>query len=110
MVEAIRNVPSDHDRTFSQRVMLRITNTTRPDGVTIVLEGRLAGPWVDELARCWTALTATHAAASVWVQLDAVTFIDAPGKELLRTMHKEGADLAASGCMIRAILEEIRKD
>jgi len=39
-----------------------------------------------------------------------VTFIDAAGKELLRTMHTEGATLAASGCMTRAILEEIGKN
>jgi hypothetical protein len=90
--------------------MLRITNTTRPEGVTIVLEGRLVGPWVGELARCWKALTATEDAGSVRVQLEAVAFIDAAGKELLRTMHKEGAALAASGCMTRAILEEIRKN
>ena len=67
--------------------MLRITITTRPEGVTVALEGRLAGPWVDELARCWKALTATQDAGSVCVQLEAVTFIDAAGKELLRTMH-----------------------
>ena len=89
--------------------MLRITITTRPDGVTVALEGRLAGPWVDELARCWKALTATQDAGSVCVQLEAVTFIDAAGKELLRTMHEAGATLAASGCMTRAVLEEIRK-
>jgi len=87
--------------------MLRITSTTGPDGVTVVLEGRLAGPWVDELARCWEALTTTQDAASINVDLDAVTFIDALGKALLRTMHEEGAALAASGCMTRAIVEEI---
>ena len=89
--------------------MLRITITTRPEGVTVGLEGRLAGPWVDELARCWKALVATQGAGSVCVQLDAVTFIDAAGKELLRTMHEEGAALAGSGFMTRAILEEIGK-
>ncbi len=89
--------------------MLRITITTRPEGMTVALEGRLAGPWVDELARCWKALTATQDAGSVCVQLDTVTFIDAAGKALLRTMDEEGAAFAASGCMTRAILEEIRK-
>ena len=87
--------------------MLRVTITTGTDGVTMTLEGRLAGPWVDELARCWEALMVTHAASSVRVQLDAVTFVDAPGKALLRGMHQHGAALAASGCMTRAILEEI---
>jgi len=47
--------------------------------------------------------------ASIRVQLDAVTFIDAGGKALLRMMHEQGAALAASGCMTRAILEEIRQ-
>ena len=87
--------------------MLRITNTTRPEGVMVVLEGRLAGPWVDELARCWKALTTTQDARSICVQLDGLTFIDVTGKAVLRAMHEEGAALAASGCMTRAILEEI---
>ena len=108
-LDTTRNVPSANDRAFSQRAMLRITITTRPEGVTVGLEGRLAGPWVDELARCWKALVATQDAGSLCVQLESVTFIDAAGKELLRTMHEEGAALAAAGCMTRAILEEIRK-
>jgi ABC-type transporter Mla MlaB component len=88
--------------------MLRITNGTRREGPTLVLEGRLTGPWVDELARCWKALTATRDARSVNVDLDGVTFIDAGGRALLREMHEEGATLAVcSGCMTRAIVEEI---
>jgi ABC-type transporter Mla MlaB component len=89
--------------------MLRITRTTRSEGVTLVLEGRLAGPWVDELARCWKGLAATQSAGPTCVQLDGVTFIDDAGKVLLRTMHEEGATLAASGCMTREILDEIRR-
>jgi hypothetical protein len=87
--------------------MLRITITTRSEGVTVVLEGRLAGPWVDELARCWAALAAAQDAGTISVQLDAVTFIDPAGKTLLRAMHERGVVLTASGCMTRAILEEI---
>jgi len=89
--------------------MLRITDMTCPEGVTVVLEGRLAGPWVDELARCWKALTLTHGAGSIRVQLAGVTFIDARGRTLLRAMHDEGAALTAAGCMTRAILEEIKE-
>ena len=90
--------------------MLRITITTRPEGVTFALEGRLAGPWVEELAQCWRTVTPAQVGGSICIQLDAVTFIDAAGKALLRRMHGEGASLAASGCMTRAILDEIRKD
>ena len=89
--------------------MLRITTTTRADEVTVALEGRLAGPWVAELARCWQTLTDTPGLPPVAIELDAVTFIDAAGKLLLQTMHEQGAMLTASGCMTRAILEDIRK-
>ena len=89
------------------RAMLRITTTIRPEGTALALEGRLAGPWVEELARSWTSLTAARDARSVRVLLDAVTFVDVAGKALLRSMHAQGATLVASGCMTRAIVEEI---
>jgi len=87
--------------------MLRISVTTRPGGATVTLEGRLAGPWVEELARRWSSVTALRDAWSVRVELDAVTFIDSAGKAVLRRMREEGAVLFASGCMTRAVLEEI---
>jgi ABC-type transporter Mla MlaB component len=87
--------------------MLRISVTTRPGGATVTLEGRLAGLWVDELARCWSSVTALRDASAVRVELEAVTFIDLAGKAALRRMREEGAVLFASGCMTRAILEEI---
>jgi len=88
--------------------MLRITQRTDANGrAIVVLEGRLAGPWADELARCWATLLTTHDAGPITVELDAVTFIDAAGKSVLRTMHESGAALTACGPMTRAILEEI---
>ena len=52
-------------------------------------------------------MTALRDASSVRVELEAVTFIDSAGKAVLRRMREEGAVLFASGCMTRAILEEI---
>jgi len=86
--------------------MLRIT-TSKGERATLTLEGRLAGPWVDELARAWNALAAGRAAATITVRLDAVSFIDAAGKALCRRIHAAGAVLEASGCMMRAIVDEI---
>ena len=90
--------------------MLRITTSIRPDGTTVALEGRLAGPWVDELRACWRSLAATGGARAIRIDLDAVTFIDNAGKALLWAMHEQGAVLTATGCMTRAILEEIGKN
>src|SRR5206468_7169558 len=95
-----------HTSCPSTAAMLRITVTTRHDQTTLALEGRLTGPWVDELARCWEGLPARDLRATD-VQLDGVTFIDPAGKALLRRMHDQGATLSSCGCMTRAILEEI---
>jgi ABC-type transporter Mla MlaB component len=89
--------------------MLRISVTTPPGAATVALEGRLAGAWVDELRACWRALGATRDPSTIRVTLEGVTFIDTAGKALLWAMHEQGAVLVATGCMTRAILDEIRQ-
>ncbi len=86
--------------------MLKIT-MQREAGVLVVgLEGRLAGPWVNELEHCWRS-AGTHQNETVRVDLSSVTFIDEEGKELLKGMYLEGAALVASGCLNRCIVEGI---
>lgn len=70
------------------------------------LEGKLAGPWVDELEASWRTAT-SGAERFVRVLLQSVTFIDERGKRLLDEMHRHGAELVAEGCMIKAIVEKI---
>ena len=85
--------------------MLKIT--TQTDGTTTIfeLEGKLAGPWVQEVENCW------HRAVTddwqVTVLLKAVTFIDGAGRKLLADMHRQGVALVAEGFMMKAIIEEI---
>ena len=59
------------------------------------------------MSACWQGLVATHDPRSVRVDLDAVTFIDAAGRALVRSMHAQGALLAAKDVMTRAIVAEI---
>src|SRR5262245_2923670 len=90
--------------------MLRISVTPESAGATITIEGRLAGLWVDEVARCWRSETVGRDPRSLRIDLGAVLFIDGAGKALLRTMHEQGATLyASSGCMTRAVLDEITR-
>lgn len=90
--------------------MLRITVTTSgQDRSTVALEGSLSGPWVDELARSLMALTVDRDPRAIDVRLDAVTFIDSAGKDLLRRIHQRGMRLLASGCMNRATVDEITR-
>ena len=71
------------------------------------LEGKLAGLWVKELELCWRTAVSQH--PMVRVDLSAVMFIDADGKELLDRMYRQGAELVAKGCLSKYIVEGIMR-
>jgi hypothetical protein len=87
--------------------MLKITMQSEAGVLFFQLEGKLAGPWVKELERCWRSAADTQQSYPVRVDLSAVTFIDADGKALLGQMYREGAELVALGCLNKCIVEEI---
>jgi anti-anti-sigma regulatory factor len=84
--------------------MLKITMQREAGILLFQLEGRLAGPWVQELERCWRSAPGMRQSC---VDLSSVTFIDAHGKTLLGRMYRQGADLVASGCLNKCIVEGI---
>jgi ABC-type transporter Mla MlaB component len=86
--------------------MLKITTQPSAKLTKLVLEGQLAGPWVEEMERCWSKGAGSRQ-GSVEVDLSGVTFIDPEGKALLTRMWQQGVDLRASGCLTRCIVEEI---
>lgn len=86
--------------------MLRITSDCSSEPVRLRLEGRLAGPWVQELERCWTDLSSEQRREAV-VDLAGVTYVGDDGKVLLRNLWRQGATLHACDCLMRSIVEEI---
>jgi anti-anti-sigma regulatory factor len=89
--------------------MLRITVHHTPESLTFQLEGKLAGPWVRELADCWQRTRAGRSPAEIRIDLTAVTFVDAAGKELLAKLHGQRARLLATGCLMKSLVEEISR-
>ena len=87
--------------------MLKISTVTNAESTALRLEGRLAGPWVQELERCWDSTVATAMNHPLTVDLSAVTYVDSDGKDLLRKIHQRGAKLVASGCLTSCIVNEI---
>ena len=85
--------------------MLKITTNHDDNQIILELEGRLTGPWVQELRLCWQSTMG--AGRRINVMLKQVTFIDDSGKQLLKEMHRGGAVLTAEGCMTKAIVEAI---
>jgi outer membrane protein TolC len=87
--------------------MLRVTTKVEEEQkqVTLKLEGKLAGPWVDEFERCWSSTV--EKSMRVAVELVGVTFIDSRGKCLLAKIHGQGTTLSGTGLMTKSIIEEI---
>jgi hypothetical protein len=87
--------------------MLRITTRNRPETTCFIIEGRLAGPLIMELDRCWQAAISNEPQTSILVDLTGTTCIDAEGRQLLARMHKHGAKLTGTGLMTKFIIREI---
>ena len=54
------------------------------------LEGRLVGPWVDEVERACSGFIVNQRADGVTFDLSGVTSIDERGKELIRQILQQG--------------------
>ena len=91
--------------------MLRITIHDNPPVLTFQLEGKLAGPWVQELRDCWESKLASRRWSSATrLDLRGVTFVDASGQQLLADLHHQQAELLATGCLMKAVVAEITQN
>lgn len=88
--------------------MLKVTLHRDATPARIVLEGRLAGAWVNEVRTVWRTLAA-EARGPVTVELTDISYIDQEGKALLAELWREGAEFRASGCCTKFLVEEITK-
>lgn len=88
--------------------MLKITFQRDSGKMTVKLEGKLSGPWVGELEKCWkehSPLPSENAA----IDLSEVTYVDPEGKRLLARLIEEGADLRGTNLVTRYIVDEITR-
>lgn len=86
---------------------LKITTHQEAQMTSFVIEGKLVGPWVKELEKCWESVLAADPSSVMLVNLAAVTFIDSEGRALLTRMRRQGVRLLATGVLIKAIVAEI---
>jgi hypothetical protein len=69
--------------------MLRITLHDGVSAQTIQLEGKIAGPWVEEFSRAWHSLAPSLGSKDLHLDLRGVAFVDANGRELLREIYQK---------------------
>ena len=83
--------------------MLKITEIAQNDsGRTFKLEGKLLGPWVDELRNACTQ--ALERLEQVSLDLAAVTFVNAAGAELLRELMRQGIIITQCSAFVVELL------
>ena len=87
--------------------MLRIYVHDEVPVTSLVVEGKLVGPRVEELEKCWEGVVAARPCRSMLVDLAHVTFIDSEGRALLTRMRRKGVKLLSSGVLINSIVADI---
>ena len=85
--------------------VIRITAQQESAATRLFLEGKLSGPCVDELDKCWQ--TCPSGEVALIVDLTNVSFVDDHGKELLAKMHNNGIKLFSKSLMTKCLIEEI---
>jgi anti-anti-sigma regulatory factor len=89
--------------------MLRITLIRESEPPVLKLEGKLSGPWVNELEHTWRGFLKEEGPARLMtVDLSDVTFVSSEGQKLLKSMWQQGADLQGRSLMTRFIIEQIK--
>ena len=74
--------------------------------VLLKLEGSITGPWVDELRKAWLTSTKMAGGQPMSIDLGAVSFVDARGRDLLLRMQREGVALKGASSFLRHVLED----
>ncbi|HMD08693.1 MAG TPA: hypothetical protein VKH63_14230, partial [Candidatus Acidoferrum sp.] len=69
--------------------MLRITVKESERIQAIKLEGKIVGPWVEELSRVWHSLGPLLDSKELQLDVRGVTFVDGKGRQLLREIYQQ---------------------
>jgi len=88
--------------------VLKITVVDSPDEQRWLLQGRLAGQWVDALIGSWEKDHHQNDKRRCLVDLTDVTFIDRKGQAALAELMAQGADFIATGVYTKELLSSLR--
>jgi anti-anti-sigma regulatory factor len=84
--------------------VLKITQLSRKgQTLTIKLEGEILEPWVSTVREACTPRG--RRSRRPLLDLSAVSYVDAPGVQLLRDLRREGIQIAACSSFIRELLD-----
>lgn len=102
-----RDVCDSESQRKARVAVLRISVEENGGELSLILEGRLVGPWVDELQRVCGDLGPPANYWRVTVDLCGVTAMDASGQALLDKLLQRGATLRCSDVMNQYWVEQM---
>jgi len=83
--------------------MVRISRRDVGGKIELSVQGRLVGPWVEELRRLVAGLGVTP--SEVGLDLVRVGYVDGAGQELLRQLVASGVRVGLRSAFVTALLE-----
>lgn len=89
--------------------MLRITISNDESTLCCRLEGRIVGPWAEEVEKAWESVKDRRQGKTCLVDLSGVSFVDEAGQKALARCFADGAQFRASGPLTRYIVENITR-
>jgi hypothetical protein len=76
----------------------------------LVVEGKLAEPWVGELRRIWSSAGEGLQGRKLLIDLANVTVISQEGEEAITDLMNEGARFSCDGILTRHVLRRISRN
>jgi len=89
--------------------MLKISTDIQAETLVFILEGSLAGPWVQELDSTWQRAACGKGFCRTRLDLSGLTFVSQEGKELLERLYAGGVELVSSDVLTKSIANEISR-
>lgn len=91
--------------------MLRISIEETVEELEMKLEGRVAGPYAEELNRVWVETAPRLASRKLVLDLSGVTYADAGGTQLLGQIYAQTrAELLAGTLWTQSLAEQITRE
>jgi anti-anti-sigma regulatory factor len=89
--------------------MFKISIVDTPSRRTLVVEGRLSQPWVDELRSTWTDASRNLDARKLVIDLSSLTVISREGEDAIFDLMKQGAKFSCAGILTRHVLKGLAR-
>jgi hypothetical protein len=103
---------SADERAFGNHVavtgdMFKISIVDTPSQRTLVVEGRLVGPWVAELCTSWRNACQERGGRKLVVDLRNLTSISREGEDAIFDLMKEGARFSCGNVLTNHVLKQL---